>query len=260
MLACGLPGLLLAPFIFALREPPRAYATAQHASLAGWTEVRAFYRRNADTILLHHAGFLLLALMGFGIVFWAVTCLTRVHGMSPPDAARAFGWVYLLSGTPGSLSAPLLAARFARRGRGDANVVAAMFGATGAVMAIAASQLMPNAFWTLVCFAPAMFFVTSPFGLAYGSLPVITPPAMRAVVASVFMFVVNLGLLLGPPLAGFLNEVVFRGASGIRWSLLMLTLVCGGAGLALLSLARRPYARSLADADALAAVVPGRLR
>jgi hypothetical protein len=83
-----------------------------------------------------------------------------------------------------------------------------------------AADMWPSAFWAFVLYVPAMFFNTSPFGLAYGSLPVIAPPAMRAVVTSVFMCIVDLGMLLG---------------------------------LSLLALGRKHYARSLDAADALAA-------
>ena len=71
--------------------------------------------------------------------------------------------------------------------------------------------------------------IASPFGVAYGCLPVITPPRMRAVVTAGFMLVVNLGMLLGPPLAGFCNERLFPQADGVRWSLLTVTPVfCHG--------------------------------
>ncbi len=250
---CGLPGLVLAPFVLALPEPTRVYMTARGRAQTPWADVRAFYRRNAATLALHHAGFLCLALMGFGFVFWTVTFFTRVHGLPAATAAQAFGWIYLVAGSLGSLAAPLLATRLSRFGRGDANIVAAMAGGAGAMVAIVATQAMPDASWALACYVPAMFCVTSPFGLAYGSLPVITPPPMRAVVTSVFMFTVNLGMLLGPPITGFLNESVFPGARGVRLSLLTLTVACGVAGLALLALARGPYARSLAAADEHAA-------
>ncbi len=250
MLLSGLPGLLLAPFMLGLREPPRSFHASARTPMASWVDVGRFYRRNAQTLALHHGGFLALALVGFGFVFWSVTFLIRTHGMAPAAAAQRFGWIYLIAGTLGSLWAPLLAARFARSGRRDANIFAAMLGGAGTVIAIVATQLAPNAFWALVCYVPALFFITSPFALAYGSLPVITPAPMRAVVTSIFMFTVNLGILLGPPLTGLLNERVFEGHDGVRSSLLVLTIVCGGVGLALLALARKPYARSLAEADA----------
>jgi MFS family permease len=155
--------------------------------------------------------------------------------------------------------APLLAARLARGGRKDVNIVAAMIGGAAAMAAIMLIQTMPSAFWAFVCYVPALFFVSSPFGLAYGSLPVIAPASMRAVVVSMFMLVVSLGMLLGPPIAGFFNERVFPGSDGVRWSILTVTPVFGCLGLTLLWFCRRHYAVSLQAAESLesTAAVPG---
>lgn len=113
-------------------------------------------------------------------------------------------------------------------------------------------QMMPSALWAFLLYVPAMFFNASPFGLAYGSLPVIAPPRMRAFVTSVYMCVVNLGMLLGPPIAGFFNERLFPSVDGVRWSLLTLTPLFGILGLALLACCRKHYAKSLAAAEAQA--------
>jgi MFS family permease len=250
---CAVPGLVLSPLFLLLREPRRRQAAGQTGPGASLAEIRAFYRANFATLALHHVGFLCLSLMGFAFVFWTVSFFSRVHGMEAAQAAQIFGWIFMIAGSAGSVWTPVLAARFARSGRRDANIVAAMVGGGCAMLAIMSVQTMPSAFWAFVLYVPAMFFNTSPFGLAYGSLPVIAPPAMRAVVTSVFMCIVNLGMLLGPPIAGFFNEQVFPQAEGVRWSLLTVTPLFGLLGLSLLALGRKHYARSLDAADALAA-------
>jgi MFS family permease len=250
-LACGLPGLVLAPVLLLLREPIRRQAGGLKSAGAPLAEVLSWYRRNRATAILHHAGFLCLALMGFGFVFWSISFFTRVHGMQASTAAQIFGVIQMVSGSLGSVWGPLLAARLARGGRQDANIVAGMIGGACAMGAIMLIQTMPNAFWAFACYVPALFFVSSPFGLAYGSLPVIAPASMRAVVASVFMLVVSLGMLLGPPIAGFFNERVFPGGDGVRWSILTVTPIFGLAGLILLWFCRRHYAASLVAAEEL---------
>jgi MFS family permease len=250
---CAVPGLLLAPVFAFMREPPRHVVRGSRAAGASLSEILAFYRQNRATLLFHHVGFLCLSLMGFAFVFWTVSFFSRVHGVEPARAAVIFGWIFVVMASLGTVWTPTLAARFRRRGRRDANIVAAMIGGGCAMVAIMAVQAMPNAFWAFVCYLPAMFFNASPFGLAYGSLPLITPPPMRAVVTSVFMCVVNLGMLLGPPIAGLFNERLFPQADGVRWSLLTLTPLFGLLGLALLAFGRRHYARSLEAADQLEA-------
>jgi MFS family permease len=250
-LACGLPGLVLAPCLLLLREPIRRQFKVSQRAGATLAELRAWYRQNLRTVILHHSGFLCLALMGFGFVFWSISFFTRVHGLQASTASQIFGVIQLVFGSLGSVSAPLLAARLARGGRKDVNIVAAMIGGVCAMAAIMLIQTMPSAFWAFVCYVPALFFVSSPFGLAYGSLPVIAPASMRAVVVSVFMLVVSLGMLLGPPIAGFFNERIFPDGDGVRWSILTVTPVFGCLGLTLLWFCRRHYAASLAAAETL---------
>jgi MFS family permease len=250
-LACGLPGLVLAPCLLFLREPIRRQFGASGSPGAPLAEVLSWYRRNRATAILHHTGFLCLALMGFGFVFWSISFFTRVHGMQASTAAQIFGVIQLVFGSLGTVWAPLLAARLARSGRRDANIVAGIIGGTCAMVAIMMIQTMPNAFWAFVCYVPALFFISSPFGLAYGSLPVIAPASMRAVVTSVFMLVVSIGMLLGPPIAGFFNEHIFPGSDGVRWSILTVTPIFGFAGLALLWFCRRHYAASLVVAESI---------
>jgi MFS family permease len=249
-LYCGSLGVVLVPILLLLREPRRQQSGVK-ARTASVRDILAFYGANRATLILHHVGFLFLSLMGFGFIFWTVSFFTRVHGMQASTVAGYFGWIYFVFGSIASLWTPILAERFARSGQKDANIKAAMIGGGLAIPLILLTQMMPGAFWAFMFYIPAMLCVPSPFGLAYGSLSVIAPPAMRAVVTSVFMFVVNLGMLLGPPIAGFFNERLFPQADGVRYSVSTLTLICGLSGLVLLGLSRKHYARSLQAADAL---------
>ena len=64
------------------------------------------------------------------------------------------------------------------------------------------------------------------------------------------MLVGAVGMMLGPPLAGYFNEQVFPGPDGVRYSLLTLTCTFGLLGVLLLWFCRPFYARSLTQAEA----------
>jgi MFS family permease len=256
----GAPGLLVALVMLLIREPVRrtlaplgaaASATGTAGGATRQPGLWNFYRSNRWTFVLHHLGFLALALMGFAFVFWTVPFFSRVHGMPASTAAQIFGWIFLVFGPLGSVWAGLQAGWFTRRGRKDGNILAGIVGGVLAIPLILMIQVVPSPAWAFVLYGPALFFVNSPFGLAYGSLPVITPPSMRAMVAAVYMFVVSIGMMLGPPLAGLVNEQIFPQADGVRYSLLLVTLVFGVIGIGCLWLCRSHYARSLEAADAL---------
>jgi len=245
----GLPGLFLSVLFLLIREPVRRGTVGVASQGAAFAELLAFYRRNALTLGLHHLGFLALALMGYAFVFWTVSFFVRVHGVGASTASQVFGWIFLVTGPLGPVGVALLARRLTRQGRRDGNILAGMLGGLLAIPVIILIQFVPSAFWAFVLYVPAMILVNSPFGIANASLPVITPPHMRAQVAAVYMLVVSVGMMLGPPLAGFFNERIFPGADGVRYSLITLTAVFGVLGTILLWLGRRHYARSMAEAD-----------
>jgi MFS family permease len=249
----GAPGMLLALVMVMIREPVRRVVIdpATGRSSASLAAIATFYRRNLHTFVLHHLGFLCFALMGFAFVFWTVPFFSRVHQVPPAQAAQIFGWIFIVFAPFGTVWAGLQAGRFNRRGRRDGNILTGLIGGAVGIPLVLLIQIAPNPTLAFLLYAPAVFFVNSPFGLAYGALPVITPPQMRAMVAGVYMFVVSIGMMLGPPLAGLVNEQIFPETEGVRYSLIALTIGFGGLGSLLLWRCRRHYARSLVEADAL---------
>lgn len=257
----GLPGFVLAVVILMLREPARRHLPTNPATPIpdsnksggaprGFAELRTFYRRHWQTLTLHHLGFLSLALMGYAFVFWTVTYFVRVHGLGAADASQTFGWIFLVAGPMGPILAALLAQRLSKAGRADANIIAGMVGGLLALPVIVAIQFAPSALVAFILYVPAMMLVNSPFGIANAALPLIAPAQLRAQVAAVNMLVGAVGMMLGPPLAGYFNEQVFPGPGGVRYSLLTLTCIFGFLGVGLLWFCRPYYARSLREAEA----------
>jgi MFS family permease len=176
----------------------------------------------------------------------------RVHNLPAAEASQTFGWIFLFFGPLGPLSVAWLASRLRDRGHYDANITAGMIGGLVTIPCIFLIQVAPTAFWAFVFYAPALLAVNSPFGIAAGALPVITPPNLRARVAAVYMLTGAFGMMFGPPLAGAFNEYIFPGPEGVRYSMITMTAFFGIVGVIFLGLGRRPYAESLKQADAIA--------
>ena len=170
--------------------------------------------------------------------------------MPPSDASIAFGWVFLIAGPLGPIAVALAAQKLRARGKMDANIVTGMVGGLLVIPVIILIQFAPNASVALALYVPAMILVNSPFGIASAALPMIAPPQLRARVAAVYMLTGSIGMLLGPPLAGFFNEQLFPEADGVRYSMVTLTTIFGVMGGILLQLARPHYAKSLEKAEA----------
>lgn len=245
----GAPGLLLAFLFLVIREPVRRAGPASTDGAGSIAALFAFYRRHARTLTLHHLGNLSLVLAGYAFVFWTVSFFVRVYGYEAAEASQIFGWIFLVAGPLGPILVALLARRLSDRGHGDANILAGMIGGAAAVVVILLVQAAPSAAWAFVLYVPAMIAINSPFGIAAGALPVITPPNLRAQVAAVYLFVVSIGMMVGPPITGAFNEYVFPELEGVRYSLVTVTAIFGLIGIVLLQLARRPYAASLEEAN-----------
>lgn len=195
----GAPGLILAAFFLVIREPTRRPSASASTTGSGMRELYDFYRSHARTLTLHHLGFVSLILTGYAFVFWSVTFLVRIHGEEAARASTIFGWIFLVFGPLGPVFAAWIARRLSQRGRDDANMTAGMIGGILTVPAVLLLQFAPDAFWAYVLYAPAMLAVNSPFGIAAGALPVITPPQLRARVAAVYMLAGAIGMMFGPP-------------------------------------------------------------
>ena len=242
----GVPGMFLAAFFLLIREPSRRPSVSLDEE-EGEITLGRFYRDNAWTIFFHHMGFVSLVLTGYAFVFWSVSFLVRVHGMPAAEASQTFGWIFVVFGPMGPLAVAWLAKRLSDRGHDDANITAGMLGGLLTIPSVLLIQIAPNGFWALVCYAPALMMVNSPFGIASGALPVITPPHLRARVAAVYMLTGAFGMMFGPPLAGAFNEYVFPGQDGVRYSMITMTLFFGIIGFIFLWFGRRHYAQSMAD-------------
>jgi hypothetical protein len=169
-------------------------------------------------------------------------------------AAQNFGWIFLLTGPIGPVLAAWVARKLNQRGYRDGNITAGMIAGMLAVPCVVLIQFMPSPGWAYLLYVPAMIFVNAPYGLANGSLPVIAPSSIHAQVAAVYLFVVSIGNLLGPPIAGFFNESVFPEAEGVRYSIICVSVIFGVLGTTLLYFARQPYASAVARMDAQVAV------
>ncbi len=248
----GAPGLVLAGFFLLLKEPIRRPSPTEDKSRSNFGQLADFYKAHTRTLVFHHLGFVSLILTGYAFVFWSVSFFVRVHGIPAAEASQTFGWIFVVFGPLGPFAVAWLAAKLTDRGHKDANIVAGMIGGMLTIPAVLLIQIAPNATWAFILYAPALFAVNSPFGIAAGSLPVITPPHLRARVAAAYMLVGATGMMFGPPLAGAFNEHIFPGPEGVRYSMITMTIFFGIIGVFFLWLARKPYARSLEQADAWA--------
>jgi MFS family permease len=215
----GAPGLLVALWVLSLREPPRrgvAIAARQEPLAA----VFAWMRRHARAYGCHFAGFALLALVFNATIAWLPSVFVRVHGWSSGQAAFWIGSLLLVCGTTGIVAGGFAADAWRRRGKPDGSMRVGLTSALGVLPFAAAVPAAASPWIAVALLGPLLFFSAFAFGAAAAGLQWLTPPAMRAQVSALFLFVNNLvGIGAGPVAVALLTDRVFGAPQSVGMSL-----------------------------------------
>lgn len=218
--AVGIPGVVLSLLVRAtLREPPRAEAPPRRESTA---EVFRFMLRLPAFRHLS-AGAALHAFTGYGAAAFIPLFLIRVHGMSVAEAGAWLALIALTTGTLGTFLGGALSDRLAGRDARWYMRVPAIATLAGAPFAFL-FYLWPDARTAVLLSIPGA--IVGPFylGPTFAMTQSLAKPHMRAVAASVLLFIINLvGLGAGPIFVGVLSDWLKPsfGVDAIRYALLV---------------------------------------
>ena len=242
----GLPGVLFALLMLTVPEPVRRSAAGDGGGplSALWP----FMRANAAVILGHFIGFSLLAIIFNGFVAWAPTQLVRDFGVGPGDAGKALGLGIFVCGGGGIIVGGIVADRFSRAGRHDANLRAGAVGGLGLVPTAIAAPLMPSFEWAALAYAGVFFFASFPFGAAAAALQIMAPPDLRARLSAIYLLVLNLlGIGLGPLMIAAMSDYLLGGKAHLGAAMAITGAVMAPIGTAILVMTFGRY-RRLAEA------------
>ncbi len=224
LIVAGLGGLALPLVFLTLKEPARG---AGEASLP-LTDVLAYFRRAAPTLLPIYLGLALLSIGDFGVLSWSPSMLSRRDGMSPGDVAAIFGIGTTLFAIIGALGGGLLLDRLSHSGGPVARLfwiaaIAMLAAAFAALLAIASPSagIVGVLGWTLASSIVAIGGITA--------LQQHVPPNCRGVAMSlVSFFAILIGLGAGPSLIAIVTDNIFGRPEAVGWSI---ALVCAPAAL-----------------------------
>ena len=260
------PGLILAVVaLFTLKDPRRKLAAAVQAAnaaagkagdgLATFSETFRYLitAKRAFWLLAWGAG--IRSFLGYGHAAFAASFFYRCHGPQVVELAARFG---LKKGAFIGLSLGLIAGVSGTLGTWVGGQIADRWGARdlrvyGSLPALAVVASLP--FAMVIYTTPSLvlalgltavtnFTGTLWYGAVYASAQGMVPQRMRAMSASIMLFVINfLGLVLGALCIGALSDALNKGlhlgpAEGVRWALIASSLA-GVSSAALFWLARK---------------------
>jgi MFS family permease len=241
----GLPGLLLAPLLFTIREPEVRRATARAATIP-MRQVFAYIGRNRSAVLFHNVGFGLLALSTYSSAAWLPEFYRRHFHWDIGTTGIVYGSIVAVFGCLGITGAGRVADYLRSRGRANGNLL------VGAAIGIAAVPinvllyLAPTATWATIWLIPGATLAAAPFGIAPAAIQQMMPPSMRGQASAVYLFVVNIiGLGLGPTAVAACTQYIFGRDTAVPYSLAIVTSAACALGAMLLYAGLNPYLASL---------------
>ncbi len=249
-IVAGAPGLLVALLIWQVREPPRRERLKAGDDQVSVRDCVAYLRNNSRAYRPLFVGMAASPLIGYAWN-WLPTLFDRVWGWNVAQFTGSYGWILVVFGPLGAVSGGWLATRWYRTGRKDAPYLAALLGLVVMTVLAAALPLMPSPEIAVLLLIPATWAGALNAAAGAAAAVFMTPGEFRAQVSSLYVLTINgLGLTVGPTAVGLLNDRVFMGPEGVRYSLSAVAIV-GAAVLTLyLASGRRAYAESVTRLEA----------
>ena len=241
----GLPGLIVAALLATVREPKRRIS----ARLIPIRDVFAFLNKNRTSFAPIFIGMGIQVVMTYGALNWGPAFYQRTFGWTPKVYGVVMGLITIALMPVGTLFGSILAERFARAGRDDANMRVVLLGKLAALPFGILFPFMPNAYLAIVVSTIGLFFLSWTAAPLNAALQFITPHQMRGQITALFLFVFNvIGFGLGPILVALFTDHVFKAESQVGLSIAMTGLILGPLGTFVIWLGMKPYGRSIAAA------------
>ncbi len=239
-LAVSLPGFLIAPLFFLLREPPRGNDVAQSdAPVRALGDGLAWVRSRFRTYLGLVSLVCVMTIIAYAQGGWNASLFERNWSFAPERFAAINGLLNLTVGPLAVLAAGQAADAWSKRVT-DAPLRVLLIGALIMIPCASVAPLMPTPTLAFVSLGAATIGIGMISAVGVLSVLEITPAAVRGQVVALYYMAISLsGLFLGPPVVGWLSDHVF-GPAQLRWAMAVLPLLFG-----LLPLLAAPRTRAL---------------
>ena len=221
MIAVGLPGIVLVPFVLWYLKEPKRVAKSQLFENNLIEEVRLMLMK--PSVRWHLIGFSALACTGYTLLAFIGTLFNDVYGR--PELISLYGFfmfgvacTVILSGKLADLLAKKDPSRRFWMG---------MVAAIGGIPFFLYGLFTSNTDLGFISMGIGVLISSSYNGVAAALLQYFVYSHQRALAGGIYLFVVSIaGFGVGPPLTGWMSDVLYSGEYAISKSIITVILIC----------------------------------
>ena len=243
----GLPGLLVALLMLAVREPPRTTPTVARIP---YSSLFGYMWQNARTFSCVVIGYGMSLAVNIGIAAWLATFFIQKLGWTATRAGVVMGALTMTVGAIGAVSGGRLADALIARGKTDAALRVGIIASLGMLVFATAYPFAPTPALTILLLAVVNFFAAFPWGAGGAGVAMLVPPQMRAQGIAIFVFGTTLiSSGLGPVGIAAITEHVFHEEAALPYALATVNVIGMSVAIALFTWGRPAFRRTLERRD-----------
>ncbi len=236
----GLPGLLLAPLVLTIIEPPRrrpATASGDVTPEDAWRYLKSNGRAFFLTILAYDC----FALAAYAAGSWVPTVFVRVHHWPMAQTGLYYGLTLMVMGCAGGALAGLFGDRMTSRNL-DGRLRLSLYSIPLWIAAITTATLSGDPMIALIGFGFSGFFSSVSNCIGPTVVQEMTPGRLRGQATALYFFTQNLfSLTLGPMAVALVTDKVFHDDTAVALSVLVIAVPAILLGGLFTLMARRPF-------------------
>ncbi|WND02962.1 MFS transporter [Temperatibacter marinus] len=239
----GVPGILLAFLVAALREPLRKGAVQEKAKKTlNFSDLIQQYKKAPKAYNAIIIGTSLMLAISFGVIVFLAIFMGRIHEIDPGTVGKTFGGITLVGGVLGLFLGGWASDKLWKRGRKDAPILVILLALLFSFIPSLIFPLTDNISLMWFMLSAQVIFLNLPIGVCYAGLQIITPSHLRGQVAAVAVLAANLlGYGLGPVLIGLFTDGLFQDDMAIGKSMALLALVISPIAAFILAYGRKDF-------------------
>ena len=226
----GIPGIIFSIlFYVSVKEPLRGAtdvsATSTNEDQSLGKVLKRLYSTNTFVYLALATGLHVFCL--YGLLNWAPSFLSRLHGMKNSEIGSLLGPIFGISGAIGSFAGGFLTDHFGKKDKRRYMIIPA-YAVILSIFFAAGVLFIQNTTLSLICLGCCASLQSVYLGPSIAVAHSLVPASMRSLTSAILFFVLNLiGLGLGPLVVGIISDKLAPalGNESLRWAMSIIIVV-----------------------------------